>query len=230
MSSSSVRRSPASSAASSAVRRSSPGLRPLPIDDLVEVHVHVVAAVERGGEVLVGDDRIEGLHERSRPGAQLQPVLSFRHAEHVGDHREGERERDVGDHVELGVGPRVGVGDEILEERLHAGSEAFDDARCEDLGDEPAEAVVVGRVEIEHRPVAAAAIADQRLALGVHHRFRHDGVAVPRPRATDRAAPAARRRSRRASTCRSASRAPDRAPAALRSEGTGWLGTPDRTD
>ena len=140
--------------------------------------VHLVAGRERGGELFVGDDRIECLHQGSRPRAQLQPVLSLGHAEQVGDHREGERERDVGDHVDLAVAAGLGVGEEVVEEGLHTGSEVFDHSRGEDLGDEAAQAVMVGRIEVEHRAVALAAIAGERFALGIHHHGRHDGVAL----------------------------------------------------
>ena len=65
--------------------------------------------------------------------------------------------------------PRAIDGVEVLvDELLHARAQLLDRARREHLRHEPAQPVVVGRVEVEHRVRAALApLLEHRLDVGV---------------------------------------------------------------
>ena len=141
----------------------------------LDVLEEVVDRVNRRELLLARDDRVERLHDGTRPLAQLEAVASFGHAEHLGDDDEGEREREAGDEIELGCVLRV--VEVAVDERLDARPQLLDRAGREDLRHEPAQPVVVGRVEVQHRAVAAvAALVEQRLNFRV-------GVSFEQPRA-----------------------------------------------
>ena len=113
-------------------------VRALPLDRLVDVSDDVVDRVERRELFLTSQDRVERLHDRARPFAQLVAVSSFGNAEHLGDHHEGEWEREIGDEVHLaGVAHDHGV-EMAVDEFLHARVELFDGARREHLRHEAA--------------------------------------------------------------------------------------------
>ena len=82
--------------------------------------------------------------------AQLaeQVAVGVGHPEHVGDHLEGEREREVGDDLQPVAARDDGV-ERVVDELLHARRELLDGSRGEDLLDDPADAGVVGRIEVE---------------------------------------------------------------------------------
>ena len=71
------------------------------------------------------------------------------HAEHVGDHPERQREREVGDHVHRAVAARHDGVERVVDQLLHAGRQLLDRPGREHLLHQPAEAGVVGRVEVE---------------------------------------------------------------------------------
>jgi hypothetical protein len=74
------------------------GLLALGFDDPDQILGHVVRGLDRGLQVLVADRRIDGLGDRAGPAAD-QRVVPRRHAEHLGDHDQREREREVLDQV-----------------------------------------------------------------------------------------------------------------------------------
>ena len=65
----------------------------LPLDHFVRVGDDVVDGVERGERLFAGEDRVERLDHRARPFAELKAIAPFGNAEHLGDHDEGQRER-----------------------------------------------------------------------------------------------------------------------------------------
>ena len=71
-----------------------------------------------GEDLLAREDRVERLHDRARPFAQLRAVAAFGDAEHLRDHDERQREREAGDEVEVGAGRGGGV--EVLVDELPA--------------------------------------------------------------------------------------------------------------
>jgi hypothetical protein len=91
-----------------------------------------------------------------RPAADLVAVIGG-HAQHLGDHTERQREREVDDDVHRPA--RRDPVERLVDQSLHPGPQALDRLRCERLRYKPAEAVVVGRVEVEHRPPSPAAVA-----------------------------------------------------------------------
>ena len=135
------------------------GLASLPLDRRVDVGDHVVGRAHHLRDLVGRRERLERRDERVRPVAQLQAV-GLRHAEHLGDHRERERERQVGDHVHLAAGG--GGVEHPVHERLHVGEQLLDAPRRERLADEPPDPGVVGRVDVEDRPRAAVAPLDPR--------------------------------------------------------------------
>ena len=82
-----------------------------------------------------------------RPTAE-QVAIGVGHPEHVGDHLEGEREREIGDDLQVLAACDDGV-ERVVDERLHARRELLDGSWGEDLLDDPADARVVGRIEVE---------------------------------------------------------------------------------
>ena len=80
------------------------GVRPLPLDRVDDVVVHVVGRVHDLVDVQLRQQGLEPERERVRPAAELVAV-GVGHPEHVGDHLEGKREGEVGDDLEP-VAPR----------------------------------------------------------------------------------------------------------------------------
>ena len=131
-------------------------VRPLPRDDLVDVRVHRLLAVDRRLDLLVGDDRVERLDDRSGPLGDLR-LVGLGHPEHLGDHVERQREGQVGDDVTVAaLGDRV---EHLVDELLHPRSQRLDRRRRERLAHQPAQAGVVGWVDVEHarRPLEVLA-------------------------------------------------------------------------
>ena len=144
-------------------------VRSLPVEGLVDIGDDVVDRIERGELLVTGEDRVERLHDGTRPLPQLRAVATLGDPEHLGDHDERQRERQVGDEVHLAGPARVDRIEVLVDELLHPGLELLDGPRREHLRHEPAEAVVVGRVEVEHRVRATlAAFVEHRLDVGVH--------------------------------------------------------------
>ena len=138
--------------------------------------------IEGRERLLAGEDRVERLHDRARPLAQLIAVAALRDAEHLGDHDEGQREREVGDEVHRSGAARGDVVEVLVDELLHARVQLLDRARREHLRHEPAQAVVVGRVEVEHRVRLAArpSLLEHRLEILVDRVGDRPGVCAPR--------------------------------------------------
>ena len=90
---------------------------------------------------------LEAERERVRPAAE-QVAVGVGHAEHVGDHLEREREREVGDDLQA-VAARHHRVERVVDELLHAGRQLLDGPWGEDLLDDPADAGVVGGIDVE---------------------------------------------------------------------------------
>ena len=74
--------------------------------------------------LLAGEDRVERLHDRARPLAQLRAVAAVGDAEHLGDHDERQREREVGDEVHLAGAARVDRVEVLVDELLRPAAAA----------------------------------------------------------------------------------------------------------
>ena len=149
------------------------GMVALPGQDVLHMGEHVVGGGERSLDLLRAEDRIERLRERVRPAAHLVPV-AVGHAEHLRDDRERQGEREVADDVGLILGRhRVQRGvDELLDPR----PQLVDHLRREGLRHQPAQAGVVGWVDVEDR-VRAPFLGLGRRLLGEHlHARRRRGV------------------------------------------------------
>ena len=133
------------------------GLAALPLDRRLDVLGDVVAGVEDGGQLVGDHDRLEGLHQGVGPLAQLGPVV-LGHAEQLGDHRERQREGQVGDDVH--PASRRDLVEHPVDEALDPGQERVDAPRREGLLGEATDAGVVGRVKVQHGPVAPLAALD----------------------------------------------------------------------
>ena len=131
----------------SAVSRSSAGCAALPRDCFEDVVRHVVGRVHDVVHVQLGEHRLEAQRERVRPTAE-QVAIGVGHPEHVGDHLEGEREREIGDDLQPVAACDDGL-ERVVDERLDARRELLDGSWGEDLLDDPADARVVGRIEVE---------------------------------------------------------------------------------
>ena len=175
-SSSAERRSPSSSAAMSAGEQVVGRVRALPLDRVEHVLDHVVGRVDDVVEVLQA--RASGSSPSVSVCAQLAQLVAVGvgHAEHLGDHLERQREGEVGDHVASSVAARDharracrrpvactrGASCSIIRGREH-------------LLHQPADAGVVGRVEVEDppgaplRPVAEDLLADSARGLAPDH-------------------------------------------------------------
>ncbi len=162
MSSTSLSRSPSSSAAISALSRSSARVLALPRDHLGDVGVDVVDRVERrrgsprrvriGSKVFTTAPDHSRSCDRSRPSGM--PSISEITMNGSGNAR-------LGDEVDVAAGGERDV-EVLVDELLHARPELLDGARREHLGDQPAQPVMVGRVEVQH--VVRAALAAARRA------------------------------------------------------------------
>ncbi len=160
----------------SAESRSSAGSRRF---HAIAAHVvlHVVAGDEERRELGRIDDGFEELHHRVRPLAELVAV-GVGHPEHLGDDREGEREREPADEIDGTAA--VEIVEQVVDEVLDAGDERLDARRRERLRDQAPDPGVVGRVEVQDRPAPAAGPVDARPLeerrlrgdgrVGVHHR------------------------------------------------------------
>ena len=131
----------------------------LPPDRGLDVFGHVQPGIDDRRDVFGRRDRLERPHERVRPCAQLR-AIGLGHAEQLRDHEEGEREREVGDDVDGRAAAGRGVVEELVDQHLDARDERLDPPRRERLRHEPADARVVGRVEVEDRPLAAIGSLD----------------------------------------------------------------------
>ncbi len=161
MSSISLNRSPSSSAATSALSRSSPGCsRFHAITSSRYALMLSIASNEAriSSRVRIG---IERLHDRARPLAELRAVAALGDAQHLRDDDERQRERERRDEIDIGA-RCPGHVEMLVDELLHPGPQCFDHAGREHLRHQSAQAVVVGRIEVEH--VVRAAFA----ALGQH--------------------------------------------------------------
>jgi hypothetical protein len=114
---------------------------------------HVVGGVERPRQGVLVDDRLEGAGHQLRPRPELDPV-GLGHAEQLADHDEGQGEGEPGDEID---GPTRGrllrshVGEQAVDQLVHAGAQLFDPADGERARHQAAEPRVVGRVERQDR-------------------------------------------------------------------------------
>ena len=136
----------------------------LPSQHVLHMGEHVVGGGERGLDLLGAEDRVERLRERVRPAAHLVPV-AVGHAEHLRDDRERQGEREVADDV--GYISRRHLLQRVVDERLDPRPKLVDHLRREGLRHQPAQAGVVGWVDVEDR-VRAAFLRLGRRLLGEH--------------------------------------------------------------
>ena len=121
---------------------------PSGLDDLGEV------GDELGDRRVAGVERLEGGGRFERGGEGLAPVADLvgavlREVEQVGDHLERHREGQFVDELHLApLGRPVEHGIDL---GLHAAAQRVDRRRGERLADEPPQARVVGRIEVEDR-------------------------------------------------------------------------------
>ena len=139
------------------------GVRALPLDRFEHVRGHVVGRLHDLVEVHRRQDRFEPEGQRVRPVAELVAV-GVGHAEHVGDHLEGQWEREVAHHLHP-VAARLDRVERGVDHLLDARRELLDAPRREDLLHDAADAGVVGRVDVEDALRAAlGAIAEDLVA------------------------------------------------------------------
>ena len=156
MSSTSLSRSPSSSAAMSAVRRSSLGLsRFHAMTSLMYALMLSIASNEAriSSRVRIGSNVFTTAPDHSRSCERSRPSGMPSISEIT---MNGQREREVGDEVDVGAGRRARRRGARRRVAARAGA-APRRAGREHLRDEPAQPVMVGRVEVEH--VVAAAVA-----------------------------------------------------------------------
>ncbi len=113
--------------------------------DRLEASLHLVRSladvgVERAGQLL-------------RPDAEDRLVFC-RHAEHLADHCDRQRVRQVGDGVHRAA--LLGGVEQSVDDLLHAGPQRLDGPGAERLADEAAQASVVRRVHEQKWPVLVA--------------------------------------------------------------------------
>ena len=123
-------------------------MRALPLDGVEHVLDDVVGGGEDLVHVLDRQQRLEAERERVRPVAHLR-LLRRRHAEHLGDHPERQREREVADDVHLASTFDDDGVEGVVDHRLHAWGELLDRAGGEHLLHQLAEPGVVGGIEVE---------------------------------------------------------------------------------
>ena len=79
------------------------GVRRLPFDDVVDESVHLFGRTAGGEDLVVGQHRVEGLDQVAGPDLD-RFLVGLRHAQHLGDDIEGQRERKSIDHVSVTIG------------------------------------------------------------------------------------------------------------------------------
>lgn len=92
---------------------------------------------------------VRGREERRRPAPEIV-LIRGRHAEQLGDDRDGQGIRELRDEVHSARITREGGRDEVLRNRGDAATEALDDLRREGLGHERAEPRMVRRIGAQH--------------------------------------------------------------------------------
>jgi len=123
-------------------------IQPLPLDDRVEVSVERGVGREGRGQLVVTQDRIERLHYRAGPFADLI-LVGLGHSQHLGDDVEGKRERQSVDDIGDAFGRhRV---ERLLDHLLDPRPQRLDRPRREGLAHEPAKPRVVGWVHAQNR-------------------------------------------------------------------------------
>ena len=114
--------------------------------------------------------------ERVRPVPQLR-LLRDRHAEHVRDHPERQREREVGDHVHA-VAARDDRVERVVDHHLHPGRQLLDHPGCEHLLHQLPQTGVVGRVEVQDLVGAPLRAVAEDLLADLGPRVAADDAAV----------------------------------------------------
>ena len=123
------------------------GVRTLPLDGIEHVLDDVVGRGEDLVHVLDRQQRFEAERERVRPVAHRR-LVGRRHAEHLRDHPERQREREVADDVHPVAPCHDGV-ERVVDHRLHSGRQLLDHPRREHLLHQLAQTGVVGGIEVE---------------------------------------------------------------------------------
>ena len=119
---------------------------PLPLDRRGAVGVEVAVGDHRVARLLDAEDRIERLDDRVGPVAELV-AIGVGHPEHLGDHGERQREREVGDDVHL-AGRGHGV-ERVVDELGDLGAQLAHALGGEHLAHELADAGVVRGIDVE---------------------------------------------------------------------------------
>ena len=158
------------------------------LDQLLEVERQIARRRHAALHDLRGRElRGEQVRRVAGPGGEARPILE-RNAHHLADHRRGDRQREIGDHVHLAARERR------VEQAAHVGAHALakplDRPRREGLAHQPAQARVIGRILLEHELAGARGEAgrrrsDRRRAVGVADAALHlaqqpDAVVVAR--------------------------------------------------
>ena len=163
---------PSSSACTSCVIRSSPGVFRRSSNNLLEIHRrHRIAGVALLDLVRRQRHRIEQAPAVARTGIKHLAML-LGDSEHVADDGDRQAEREILDQVHLAL--RDDAIERLVDDLLDARAHVLDPARGEGLHHQPAQAGVVRRILLQH-PVAHAA----------EHRLVHDLGAVAPDRALD---------------------------------------------
>ena len=153
------------------------GMPPLPRDDLIgDVAADRLVGVDRSLQLTL-PSRQGGLRHRLRPGADLFTLIGVGHAEDVGDHLEREGEGERSDHVD-----RLARVEGLLLHLVEHDGDVLDDRRSqrlhlprrEDLGHDPSDSRVSGRIEVDQAVGEDSGTSAERTVrvrdVGVGHR------------------------------------------------------------
>ena len=140
--------SPCSSTWTSSERRSSVGCARRSAIRASRCSVSTLSRRDRGVEVFERWVELERLHRGAHVRLERGAFLGG-NAEHLADHGHRQRQRELGDDVDVAVG--VELVEQLVGEAHDVGAQVLDRLRRERLRDESPEARVIGRVETEHR-------------------------------------------------------------------------------
>ena len=175
------RRSPSSSTWISALSSRSSGVRAPGLDQLPEVHGELHHGLVAGGDGCVVGRRVDQGRDGPDQWSDLLVALTG-DAEQLGDHRDRERDRQLGHDV--AAAPQDQVGQDRVEQRLEVRSHLLDPAGGERPADERPDAGVVRWVQQQHRGRIG-----RRCDGSVGRRSRAGSCRTRRDRATGAGAP-----------------------------------------
>ena len=124
------------------------GVRRLPFDDVVDESAHLFGRTAGGEDLVVGQHRVKGLDQVAGPDLD-RFLVGLRHAQHLGDDIEGQRERKSIDDVSVTIGRHL--VEHLVDHLLDPRPERLDRSGGERLADEATQPGVVGRVDTQDR-------------------------------------------------------------------------------